>query len=182
MLALSLALFLLGTPVASAKGISAVEICGPSDCRELKKESRRAFPAGGGPEVPAPTRRSPWYSARVAFRAGQAHDSFRLAVVPSQGLMRAEDGTWMQISFRNVKQFRRLAEGLAPFPASKLSGVSFQPGKASRSIGLAEPVQPSSSASDGDGPAWPWVAAGSLALITVGVGGAAVRRRRNRGA
>jgi hypothetical protein len=179
-LALSGALLVLGAPVASAKGISAVEICGASACREVPERSLGAFPASGGPQVPPPIRRSAWYSATVTFRADHAYDSFRLTVVPSQGLMRGEDGSWMQLSFRSVKQIRRAAKGLPPFPASTLSGVSSQPASASGSMDLPDPVQPSSSDPDGGGTPWPWIAAASLALIILGSGGAAFRSRRKR--
>jgi hypothetical protein len=174
LLPLTLVLLALGAPAAEAKGISAVEICGASGCRDVDRSHFTALGMVGAP-IPPPRVRVGWFRAKVTIRHDGTRDGFRLAVVPSEAASRGPDGTWTQMSYRSVRSFRRLAKGIDPYPASALSRSS------RHASGSGDRLSRTSSSVTGDGDTpWAWITVGSLALATVAVGALALRRRRGR--
>jgi hypothetical protein len=173
LLAVTLVLFTLVVTPAEGKGISAVEICGASGCRDLDRSEFTAVPMTGGP-VPAPSGDARWFRVKVTFRDGRTRHSFRLAVVPGEASVLATDGTWMQMSYRSVRRFRRLARGIDPLPASALSRGFRRAGESDDRLSRT-----SSAPGDEDTP-WVLIGAGSLALATVAMGAVGLRRRRGR--
>jgi hypothetical protein len=172
LLALTLVLLALAVPAAEAKGISAVEICGASGCRDVDRSHFTAVGMTGAP-IPPPRVGAGWFRAKVTIRHGGTRDGFRLAVVPAEAASRGPDGTWTQMSYRSVRTFRRLAKGIDPFPASALSRGS------RRATGAGDRLSGTSTSGPGEGdPPWALIAAGSLVLASVAVGAVARRRRR----
>jgi hypothetical protein len=174
LLAVTLVLFTLAVAPAEGKGISAVEICGASGCRDADRSHFTALGMTGAP-IPPPRVGAGWFRAKVTIRHGGTRDGFRLAVVPARAASRGPDGTWTQMSYRSVRNFRRLAKGIEPFPASVLSRGSRQ------ASGAGDRLSETSSSAPGDeDPPWVLIGAGSLALATVAMGAVGLRRRRGR--
>jgi hypothetical protein len=130
-------------PELMATEISSAKVCGASECREVsdpeaatalavartrRQGGRRVvdFPRG----TDAPARGLPWYKSTLTIRDEDGSEQFTgrvsVTVVPSAGLLRAEDGigiTWVTLPSESREAYAKLTAGLTPRPARTLPGV-----------------------------------------------------------
>jgi hypothetical protein len=123
-----------------ATEISSAKVCGASECREVsdpeaatalavvrtrRQGGRRVvdFPRG----TDAPARGLPWYKSTLTIRAEHGGEVFTdrvsVTVMPSAGLMRAEEGTWVTLPSESKEAYAKLTAGLTPRPARTLPSV-----------------------------------------------------------
>jgi hypothetical protein len=117
-------------PGLMAKEISSAKVCGAGECREVSDpEAATALAVGPRPRgTDAPERGLPWYKSTLTIRAEDGGEVFTdrvsVTVVPSAGLMRAEDGfTWVTLPSESEEAYAKLTAGLTPRPARTLPGV-----------------------------------------------------------
>jgi hypothetical protein len=122
-----------------ATEISSAKVCGASECREVSDpEAATALAVvrtrrQGGRRVAdfprvtdAPERGLPWYKSTLTIRAedgGEVFNRVSVTVVPSAGLMRWEDGTWVTLPSESKEAYAKLTAGLTPRPARTFPGV-----------------------------------------------------------
>ena len=113
-----------------ATEIKSAKVCGASECREVSDpEAATALAVGPRPRgTDAPVRGLPWYKSTLTIRAEDGGEVFTdrvsVTVVPSAGLMRAEDGfTWVTLPSESKQAYTKLTAGLTPRPARTLPGV-----------------------------------------------------------
>ena len=112
-----------------ATEISSAKVCGASECREVSDpEAATALAVGPRPRgTDAPERGLPWYKSTLTIRAEDGGEVFTdrvsVTVVPSAGLMRWEDGTWVTLPSESKEAYAKLTAGLTPRPARTLPGV-----------------------------------------------------------
>jgi hypothetical protein len=135
-----------GWMVLEATEISSAKVCGAGECREVSDpEAATALAVGPTAAVvdengrfvglirpprftDAPARGLPWYKNTLKIRAEERGEVFTgrvsVTVVPSAGLMRAEDGfTWVALPSESEEAYAKLTAGLTPRPARTLPGV-----------------------------------------------------------
>src|SRR5688500_17410734 len=120
-------------PGLMATEISSAKVCGAGECREVSDpEAATALAVAGRSEPPGvtddPERGLPWYKSTLTIRAEDGGEVFSdrvsVTVVPSAGLMRAEDGfTWVTLPRESEQAYAKLTAGLTPRPARTLPGV-----------------------------------------------------------
>jgi hypothetical protein len=116
-------------PSLMAKEISSAKVCGAGECREVSDPEAATALVGRRPRVTdAPERGLPWYKSTLTIRAEDggkvSTDRVSVTVVPSAGLMRAEDRfTWVTLSSKSQEAYTKLTAGLTPRPARTLPGV-----------------------------------------------------------
>jgi hypothetical protein len=184
----ALVLVMLAAPAAaSAKGVQDARACGASECVEaLTQDTYLVFE--GGPTAGPPTEREPFYELRYRVMAGDGPEPelvpVRVLFVPSEGLIRGEEGTWMHADSRASEALRRHLAGVEPFPAAKLSLASRQAASDPKPgpMDLRTPGEDSGARADAGGiDAAPAIGAGvALALLAAGAA-VAVGSRRRRG-
>jgi hypothetical protein len=112
-----------------ATEISSAKVCGASECREVSDpEAATALAVGPTPRgTDAPERGLPWYKSTLTIRAEDGGEVFTdrvsVTVVPSAGLMRAEEGTWVTLPSESKEAYAKLTAGLTPRPARTLPSV-----------------------------------------------------------
>jgi hypothetical protein len=111
-----------------ATEISSAKVCGAGECREVSDpEAATALAVGPTPRgTDAPVRGLPWYKSTLTIPAEERGEVVRVSVtvVPSAGLMRAEDGfTWVTLPSESEEAYAKLTAGLTPRPARTLPGV-----------------------------------------------------------
>ena len=160
---------------AAGKEVVAAKVCGPSDCRETHNRHMLEAIMEGGPST-LPPNPAPWYRVRSKIAEGDQGAWVSSVVVPSASMIRGDDNSggymsWVRISPDTLRIYRKLTQGIAPFPASKLRGLEPRPAQ------VDEVVLPTASDEDGGGgTAWPWVGGGIV--LVGGAGLVLVRRRR----
>ena len=115
-------------PGLTATELSSAKVCGASECREVSDpEAATALAVGPTPRgTDAPERGLPWYKSTFTIRAkdGGEGDRVSVAVVPSAGLMRWEDGLlWVTLPSESKEAYAKLTAGLTPRPARTLPDV-----------------------------------------------------------
>lgn len=117
-------------PGLTATEISSAKVCGAGECREVSDpEAATALAVGPRPRgTDAPERGLPWYKSTLTIRAEDGGEVFTdrvsVTVVPSAGLMRAEDGfTWVTLPSESEEAYAKLTAGLTPRPARTFPGV-----------------------------------------------------------
>jgi len=179
-----------GPPGLMATEISSAKVCGAGECREVsdpeaatalavartrRQGGRRVvdFPRG----TDAPARALPWYKSTLTIRAehgGEGFDRVSVIVVPSAGLMRAEDGfgfTWVTLPSESKEAYAKLTAGLAPRPARTFPGVG-EDGKLPVGALAPEVVESPSAATPGSDGSNVWIVAlggGMLAALMAGL-------------
>jgi hypothetical protein len=112
-----------------ATEISSAKVCGAGECREVSDpEAATALAVGPRPRgTDAPERGLPWYKSTLTIRAEDGGEVFTdrvsVTVVPSAGLMRAEEGTWVTLPSESEEAYAKLTAGLTPRPARTFPGV-----------------------------------------------------------
>jgi len=169
---LALMLSLAPAGAAVAKEPVKAKVCGASDCRTVKDRSALLALSEGGAPTDPPAGGAGWYQVVMTIEVDRGrHETFPLAIVPSQGLMRGGDAeagyTWMPASSAAAREYRRVTRGLAPLSASTLEGV----GRPEARVG----PPPGEPAAEGGGSSpLPWIAAG---VVLLGIAVALIRRR-----
>ena len=113
-------------PGLMATELSSAKVCGASECREVSDpEAASALAVGRRFRfTDAPVRGLPWYTSTYTFRAKERGEVFTgrvsVTVVPSAGLMRWEDGSWVPLPSESKKAYAKLTAGLTPRPARTL--------------------------------------------------------------
>jgi hypothetical protein len=163
---------LAAPPAAAAKGVQDARVCGADGCVTAPLNADTYVLFEGGTPVAAPARRAPFFELRYRRMTGESHDidaleSVRMIYVPSAGLLRADDGQWLQADRRAAAAMRRALTGTEPFPAAKL-GLP----------GVPQERPAPGSAGTGDGP--PVVPLLALAVLGGGAALAVGSRRRRR--
>jgi hypothetical protein len=177
-----------------ATEISSAKVCGASECREVsdreaatalavarRSSSSIEFPRG----TDAPARGLPWYKSTLTIRAEDGGEGFTdrvsVTVVPSAGLMRAEEGTWVTLPSESEEAYAKLTAGLTPRPARTLPSVGVDsealPAVTVPSGGLPparvdEVVEPPSAATPASDGSSVWIVAlggGVLAALVAGL-------------
>jgi hypothetical protein len=119
-LALAVAALALLPAVAAAKEIVKAEVCGAAGCREVTGSVVMDLPDFGPPTDP-PKEAAPFYTARLTVTVdGGKTETFDTTFVPRYGLMRGDDGTWMDAPVQTEEAFKRATRGLEASPASEL--------------------------------------------------------------
>ena len=118
-------------PGLTATEISSAKVCGAGECREVSDpEAATALAVGPRPRgTDAPERGLPWYKSTLTIRAEDGGEVFTdrvsVTVVPSAGLMRAEDGvSWVTLPSESEEAYAKLTAGLTPRPARTLLPVA----------------------------------------------------------
>jgi hypothetical protein len=117
-------------PGLEATEISSAKVCGAGECREVSDpEAATALAVGPRPRgTDAPERGLPWYKSTLTIRAEDGGEVFTdrvsVTVVPSAGLMRWEDGTWVTLPSESKEAYAKLTAGLTPRPARTLLPVA----------------------------------------------------------
>jgi hypothetical protein len=118
-LALAVAALALLPAVAAAKEVVKAQVCGADDCVSVGRAIAMDLPDGGPPTDP-PKQAAPFYTAEITMREGEKDFTFKVTFVPNGGLMRADDGQWMDAPIQTESAFKNAASGLEAFPASEL--------------------------------------------------------------
>jgi hypothetical protein len=109
--------------------ISSAKVCGAGECREVSDpEAATALAVGPRPRGTDPPERGlPWYKSTLTIRAEDGGEVFTdrvsVTVVPSAGLMRWDDGTWVTLPSESKEAYAKLTAGLTPRPARTLPSV-----------------------------------------------------------
>jgi hypothetical protein len=121
-LALATAALALLPAVASAKEVVKAKVCGADGCVTVGPSAAVNFTDGGPPTDP-PKEAAPFYTAEMTVRGdGEETFTFKTTFVPKGGLLRGDDGTWMDAPLQTENAFKRAVgiRDLQAFPASKL--------------------------------------------------------------
>jgi hypothetical protein len=162
-------------PGLMATEISSAKVCGASECREVSDpEAASALAVGRRFRfTDAPVRGLPWYTSTYTFRAEERGEVFTgrvsVAVVPSAGLMRWEDGSWVPLPSESRKAYAKLTAGLTPRPARTLPDVGEDAKPISLDAEVVEFAATPAPASDGSNV---WIVAlggGVLAALMAGL-------------
>jgi hypothetical protein len=181
-LLLSLSLLLLAVPTASAKGVIAAKVCGADGCRVTHDRAATGGLAEGGDPTDPPAAAARFFRVRltVGDEAGTPAAGFWTHYVPSAGLIRGADGTWMPVGPAYARSFARVSRGLHAFPAARLAQTIAGDAPARHfTAQVSSVVEPPTRETDGDGiPGWVLAAAAGGLLLLAGLGAAAGLDRR----
>ena len=171
-----------------ATEINSAKVCGASECREVSDPEAatalavvRTRRQGGRrvvdfPRVTDPLERGlPWYKSTLTIPAehgGEVFNRVSVTVVPSAGLMRAEDGlTWVTLPSESEEAYAKLTAGLTPRPARTFPGVG-EDSKLPVGALAPEVFESPSAATPGSDGSKVWIVAlggGVLAALMVGL-------------
>jgi hypothetical protein len=174
-LCLALTMSLAPAGAAFAKELVKAKVCGAADCRETKDRGALMALTEGGPPATPPSHGAAWYQVTMTIEIDRGrHDTFPMAIVPSEGLMRggnaAEGYTWMPVSAAGAREYRRITRGLEPRAASALEGVGAPKVRVDEVVLPARKPEPDGGSSS----PLPWIGGG---LVLLGLAGALVRWR-----
>ena len=94
-LALAILALALLPASASAKEVVKAQVCGAGDCVDVSRTLAMDLMDGGPPTDP-PKEAAPFFTARLWVKVDDGKTQrFDTAFVPRYGLMRGDDGTWM---------------------------------------------------------------------------------------
>ena len=152
---------------AVAKEVVKVTACGTNGCQSSNDGKVIAAILGTGNSTGgAPKAAGPGYKVRAIVNEGDRRiATFANWHVPSLRLIRAEDGTWMEMTAAGAAALRRLARNLRPFAARRIPLVAPAPRGAlpPQTYNVAERPTVPQTASDGGGLAWwPFVVLAAL--------------------
>lgn len=105
---------------ASAKGVSAVKLCGADGCERVSGSGLDAL-AYGSPEVAPRPEPEPFFRAKlITAHDGEVLGHFELIVAPKSGRLMADDGTWTPMGPETMGAYAKLTRGREPFPADQM--------------------------------------------------------------
>jgi hypothetical protein len=171
---------LAAPPVASAKEISKVSVCGASgQCTTYDKSDFKSlmFLADDAGPTDAPAAAAPWYRVRFTVRHGGSSDSWTVAYVPSADSLRvrdeAGDFAWSALNPRAAAALERAVSNLPALPEARLRGLIAEPTQARVAQTAATRDRIDSATTP-----WGWIVGGALAAALVLVAVASTLRRR----
>lgn len=171
-LALAILALALLPASASAKEVVKAQVCGAGGCVSVSHAIAMDLMDGGPPTDP-PKEAAPFFTARLWVRVDDGKTQrFDTAFVPRYGLMRGDDGTWMDAPVQTEAAFKRGARGLEASPASDLG-----PLPAPTAEPVPAPAQDPAPVDDGS-PLWPIAFLGLAAAVATSALVLYVRRRR----
>jgi hypothetical protein len=171
-LALAILALALLPASASAKEVVKAQLCGAGGCVSVSHAIAMDLMDGGPPTDP-PKEAAPFFTARLWVRVDDGKTQrFDTAFVPRYGLMRGDDGTWMDAPVQTEAAFKRGARGLEASPASDLG-----PLPAPTAEPVPAPAQDPAPVDDGS-PLWPIAFLGLAAAVATSALVLYVRRRR----
>jgi hypothetical protein len=179
-LALALAALALLPASASAKEIVKAEVCGADGCVSVGPTVAMDLADGSLPIDP-PKEAAPFYTAALTVREEEGAGTFNWTItfVPKLGLMRGNDGDWMDAPAQTEAAFARATRNLgAAFPAAELGPLP-QPAEANVVEVVRPPAEPAPV--DDGGSTWLIAALGLGALVATWALALYVRRRRGAG-
>jgi hypothetical protein len=167
---LTILLSLIAAAPTVAKEVVAAKVCGASDCRKVEDEKALLALHEGGTPTNGPAKASGFYRAKLIVKAGEEERfAFTIHLVPSAGLIRGEDGSWMPVSDQAVAEFRRMTRGLEAISAGRFGALKSPALPEARVDEVFEPAQQPAAAASDDASPWPWIAGGLAALIVLGL-------------
>jgi hypothetical protein len=183
---------LAAPPVAPAKEISKVSVCGTSgQCTTYDKSDFKSLmflAEDAGPTDP-PAAAAPWYRVRFTVderEHGGGYDSWTVAYVPSADSLRVRDEggdfAWVGLNPRTAAVLKRAVGNLPAFPKARLRGLHVEPPQAQVDEVFTPAAQTAATRDriDSGTTPWGWIAGGALAAALVLVMVArTVRRRRH---
>jgi hypothetical protein len=171
-LALAILALALLPASASAKEVVKAQVCGAGGCVSVSHAIAMDLMDGGPPTDP-PKEAAPFFTARLWVRVDDGKTQrFDTAFVPRYGLMRGDDGTWMDAPVQTEAAFKRGARGLEASPPSDLG-----PLPAATAEPVPAPAQDPAPVDDGS-PLWPIAFLGLAAAVATSALVLYVRRRR----
>jgi hypothetical protein len=171
-LALAILALALLPASASAKEVVKAQVCGAGGCVSVSHAIAMDLMDGGPPTDP-PKEAAPFFTARLWVKVDDGKTQrFDTAFVPRYGLMRGDDGTWMDAPVQTEAAFKRAARGLEASPASDLG-----PLPAPTAEPVPAPAQDPAPVDDGS-PLWLIASLGLVAAVATPALVLYVRRRR----
>jgi hypothetical protein len=167
---------------ASAKEAVKAKLCGANGCHETTDRHALAGIVHGGTNAGPPKNGSAFYKVTLFIRAGDAHDKFTVAYLPSKKLVKGEgpdpSAAWSSVNDDTAALYASLIRGLEPFPAAQLGEINQPP--AARVDSVVNPPAPLAPADDGS---FPWLAVmlaggGAILLMAAVTGRRRLRARR----
>ena len=190
-LAIATVLVALALPAeALAKEPVKATVCGADGCATSEdKDAILPLVEGGPPAATPPTAGAPAYRVRltIAVDAGRGGgrretDTFATWMVPTLGLIRGSEGTWMTLPAATLAALRRVAGDIRPFPAARLPLGGSGDNGASPSPTVAPPPKAVPARSTGaDRTLFGGIAGGVLAALACAAVAITVARRRRGG-
>ena len=180
---------LLALPAgATAKEVSKATVCGADGC--ITEKDHKAVAAAveqGGPPGGPPNRQAAFYRVTVHIKGDP--QGFKLLIAPGARKLRADGRTWITMTPQAIAAWRKVTDGIKPFPAAKLPDVdpSASDEPAPTSSGSLPPQTYAPALTNppttpaGDGTAWGLIAALGAGAIALLAAGAALVTRRRRG-
>jgi hypothetical protein len=172
----------------TAEEISSAKVCGAGECREVSDpEAATALAVGPTPwGTDAPARALPWYKSTLTIRDEDGSEQFTgrvsVIVVPSAGLMRAENGfTWVTLPRESKEAYAKLTAGLTPRPARTFGSLPSSPTPGNTVGALAPEVfeSPSAATPESDG-SNVWIVALGGGVLAALMAGLLLRMRHRR--
>jgi MYXO-CTERM domain-containing protein len=174
-----LAAIALAPSTAWAKEITGATICGGDGCRAVSDQRLLPHLVDGRPPTSGPSNGARQFVARITVDGDGEEVHFSMVVLPDDGLLQTEDGSWMKMTRAGRNAYAGLTIGREPLPASRM--VDAKPLPEARVDEVVLPPATAASSSGGGAPVWPWIF-GGMAVIAVGVALFLLRRRRSPGA
>jgi hypothetical protein len=171
---------LAAPPVASAKEISKVSVCGASgQCTTYDKSDFKSlmFLADDAGPTDPPAAAAPWYRVRFTVEHGGSQDSWTVAYVPSADSLRVRDEAgefaWAALSPRTAAVLERAVRNLPALPKARLRGLMSEP----TGVQIAQTAATRDRIDSATTPSG-WIVGGALAATLVFVAVASRLRRR----
>jgi hypothetical protein len=119
--------FALLAPLAAAKGLGRVSLCGADGCTDVTDRATRAV-LDGGPIAAAPRAAEPSLIVHIDMLAGPNEVStFENRWLPKSGLLRGGDGNWMRVGAEQGRVLERVSRGMKLLPPAAMGGDELAP-------------------------------------------------------
>jgi len=149
---------------AWAKEITAATICGGDGCRSVEDDRLLANLVEGGPPTSGPRGKVEHFVARIAVQGDGETVRFSIVVLPAEGLMQGDDGTWMEMTPAGRKAYMALTADRTPRAAARMADS--KPLPEARVDETVLPPQPAAESSGGVSP-WPWLIGGAVVVLVL---------------
>jgi hypothetical protein len=161
---------------ALGKEVLSVTACGSDGCDSTKTAGFLRQMTDVGPPTDPPASPAAFYRLNITVGDGNevaGHD--RVSYVPSEGLLLANDGTWLAVRPEIRSGLDELTRGLDALPARRLAGF---PADAADAAPPAQAPASAPASTGDDSPIWWILVTGAAALLIGGLLVRAVRTAR----